>query len=84
MGVRVNPSRIRFEMARRGLSGNELARLAHVSPATVSMAVNGREVAAGTLAKLAIGLSRADPVPGLGELLDVPAGLVAAGDQVVL
>lgn len=49
MGARLNLKRLRFEMARRGLIGNELARRAHLSPGTVSQAINGPSVASRTL-----------------------------------
>lgn len=69
MGARLNPKQLRFEMARRGLSGNELARRAHLSPGTVSQAINGRSVAPRTLDKLAVALLSTEVIAGLDELL---------------
>ncbi len=77
MGARLRPDRLRFEMARRGLSGSDLARRARLSPGTVSQAINGRPVAAGTLAKIASALIKAEPMPGLDEMLDVSDGVGA-------
>lgn len=70
MGARLNPKQVRYEMARRGLSGNELARRAHLSPGTVSQAVNGRPVAPRTPDKIAIALLSTKVIAGLDELLE--------------
>jgi hypothetical protein len=67
----------------RSLSGNELARLAHVSPGTVSQAINGRPVATGTLAKLIRALSNVDVIPGLGDMLASPSSKNVPQDQLV-
>jgi transcriptional regulator with XRE-family HTH domain len=69
MGARLNSKQLQFEMARRGLTGSELARRAHLSPGTVSQAVNGRRVAPRTMSKLTIALLAVDPIRGLDELL---------------
>lgn len=70
MSARLNSRQLRFEMARRGLTGSELARRAHLSPGTVSQAVNGRPVAPRTMSKLTIALLAVDPISGLCELLE--------------
>lgn len=70
MSARLNSKQLRFEMARRGLTGSELARRAHLSPGTVSQAVNGRRVAPRTMSKLTIALLDIKPISGLDELLD--------------
>ena len=68
-GVRLNVDRLRREMAYRGLSGADLARLAGVSATTVSAAMLGRPVAPGTLRRIAIALSRVPLLPGGEHLL---------------
>ncbi len=51
--VRVNTARLRHEMARRGLHGADLERLAKISDATVSQALRGRCLRAHTVRKMA-------------------------------
>src|SRR5207302_318507 len=68
-GVRLNPARLRLEIARRGLTGADLARLAGVSATTVSAATQGRPVSPVTLRKLAVALTRVPVLPGSEDLL---------------
>ena len=72
-GLQLAPHRLHIEMARRGLRGSDLARIAKVSPATVSHAMNGRRIATSTLHKLAIALSQVPAVAAVDDLLDPPA-----------
>src|SRR6266566_6013317 len=67
--VRLNTARLRREMARRGLSGADLATLAGLSPTTISTAKHGRPVSPRTLRKIAFALSRAPALPGGEDLL---------------
>lgn len=69
-GIRIGPDRLRREMACRGLYCADLARLADLSPATVSAAMQGRPVSPRTLRRVAVALSRVPVVPGSSELLD--------------
>jgi transcriptional regulator with XRE-family HTH domain len=68
--VRLSVSRLRREMACRGLNGSELASLAEISTATMSAAMQGRSVSVRTLRKIAGALARIPPVPGTVELLE--------------
>lgn len=69
-GIRIDPDRLRREMACRGLYCADLARMAGLSPTTVSAAVQGRPVSPRTLRQIAAALSRVPVVPGSSELLD--------------
>ena len=69
-GVRLNVSRLRREMAYRGLNGAEVAALAGISTATMSAAMQGRSVSPRTLRKIAAALARAPVVPGCSDLLE--------------
>ena len=71
MGVRLNPVRLRRKLAVRGLHSADLARLAELSAATVSTAMQGRSVSARTLRKIAVALVRVEILPGTEELLDL-------------
>lgn len=71
-GLQLAPHRLHIEMARRGLRGSDLARIAKVSPATVSHALNGRPIATSTLHKLAIALSQVPVVAAVDDLLEHP------------
>jgi transcriptional regulator with XRE-family HTH domain len=73
MGVRLNPIRLHREMALRGLHSVDLARLAGLSAATVSSAMQGRPVSPRTLRKIVAALARVSVLPGTEELLDVAA-----------
>ena len=64
-------------MAVRGLRPVDLASKAHLAPATISHALAGRPVSAGTLRAIAIALSETAPVPGADGLV---VGLRTGGD----
>ncbi len=51
----------------RGLTIHKLAELAHVSPATASAALHGRELYIGTAQRIARAVTLAPIVPGLEE-----------------
>jgi transcriptional regulator with XRE-family HTH domain len=57
MGVAIDSDRLRWEMARRGLDGQQLAALAKVTPATVSHALNRRRVGLNTARAIARALA---------------------------
>jgi len=65
----VHPGRLRWELARRGLSERELAREARISAATVSAAMSGRAIAATSLSLIANALLRIPPVEIIDQLL---------------
>jgi transcriptional regulator with XRE-family HTH domain len=69
MSVRLQPDRLRFEMARRGLSATELARVAKLSHPTVSAALAGRPISATSLQLIAAALARLPVVHMIDALL---------------
>jgi transcriptional regulator with XRE-family HTH domain len=69
----VDPERLRHELAIRGLDAIDLARTAHLSPATVSAALAGRPISASSLRLMAAAL-QATPVD---EFIDRLLGPVA-------
>ncbi len=71
MGVRLNPVRLRHELAVRGLQSVDIARLTGLSAATVSAAMQGRSISPRTLRKIAFTLAREPILPGGEELLDL-------------
>jgi transcriptional regulator with XRE-family HTH domain len=52
VSVRVNAAELRRQLNRRGLTAAELAAASHVSPATVSHAMNDRSISPGSLRKI--------------------------------
>ena len=71
MGVRLNPLRLHRELAIRGPHSGDPARLAGLSAATMSAAMQGRSVSAHTLRKIAVALSEIPILPGGEQLLDL-------------
>ena len=53
MSVPVDPERLRYELAIRGMAAIDLARQARLSPATVSAALAGKPIAEASLALIA-------------------------------
>ena len=53
MSVKVDPERLGYELAVRGLSATDLSRRARLSPATVSAALSGRPISATSLRLIA-------------------------------
>ena len=74
MGVRISPTRIDRELARRGWSATDLARASGCSPSTISGARRGRQVTNDTLRKIADALRSAPVVPGVDMLLEPEDG----------
>lgn len=73
MSVPVDPVRLRYEMAIRGLSASDLAREARVSAATISAALAGRSIAETSL-RLIAGVLLAVPVDDvIRQLLAAPS-----------
>jgi transcriptional regulator with XRE-family HTH domain len=68
--TRIDAERLRFELARRGWDGCDLATAAGLSAATVSAAVQGRSISTLTLRKMVLALSRAPLLPGVDELVN--------------
>jgi transcriptional regulator with XRE-family HTH domain len=69
VGIALNADRLRLELARRGWSHSDLARAAHVSPATVSAAAAGRRLSPATLRCIVTALSAAPPLAEIDNLL---------------
>ena len=69
MGVVVNAEYLHVEMARRGWSHTDLARVARISCATVSGAMNGRPVSPTTVRLILVALQSAPVLDGVDSLL---------------
>jgi DNA-binding Xre family transcriptional regulator len=69
MSIRLNPSRLDRELARRGWNASDLAEAAGCSAATISAARRGRPITSGTLSKIAGALQNAPVIPGIDEIL---------------
>jgi transcriptional regulator with XRE-family HTH domain len=69
MTARINADRLRREIVARGRDMQNFARLAGISAATLSHAVNGRPVVAGTLRRITSALLRAPRLEGADLLL---------------
>ena len=67
--ARINQLRLRREMASRGWNACDLARLADLSPATLSAVLKGTPVSPRTVRKIAIAIARAPAIPEAAELL---------------
>ena len=67
--TRVHAERLRFELARRGWDGCDLATAAGLSAATVSAAIQGRHVSIATVRKMVVALSRTPVLPGIEQLV---------------
>jgi transcriptional regulator with XRE-family HTH domain len=67
--ARINADRLRHEIAARGLDLQSFARLAGISAATLSHAVNGRPVAASTLRSIVSAMLRSPRLEGADLLL---------------
>lgn len=70
--VRIDSERLRFELARRGLSQQQLALDAGVTPETLSRALGGRGVRLDTLAKVAAALLEQPVLQGVEILIQEP------------
>lgn len=69
MRVGLDAGGLRHELARRGMTGAELAAIAGLSEATVSHAMTGRPVSYVTLRKLARGLTVTPALPGIDAII---------------
>jgi transcriptional regulator with XRE-family HTH domain len=68
--ARVNQLRLRREMASRGWNACDLARLAGLSGATLTAALQGRRVSLRTLQKIAVVIARTPVIPEAIMLLE--------------
>jgi transcriptional regulator with XRE-family HTH domain len=67
---RLNPTRLRAEIVKRGIDGQTFASHAGISAATLSHVVNGRSANPRTLAAIVRTLAHIPVVDGLGDLLE--------------
>ena len=67
--ARINQLRLRREMAARGWNACGLARLARLSAATLTAALQGRPVSLRTVQKIAVAIARTPAIPEAVELL---------------
>lgn len=81
MGVRIKPTRLDRELARRGWNATDLAKASGCSPSTVSGARRGRTVTNETLCKIAAALQNAPVVPGVDSLLGPDDGPIIDESQ---
>lgn len=72
MNEKLSPGQLRYQMARRGLDGAQLARLAGVSAMTISRAATGHRVSTTTLTRIAVALTRTPELRGAELLLEAP------------
>lgn len=70
--ARINQLRLRREMTSRGWNACDLARLAGLSPATLTAAMKGTPVSPRTVRKLAIAIARTPAIPQALDLLEEP------------
>jgi transcriptional regulator with XRE-family HTH domain len=70
MTTRINVTNLDRELAIRGLNGRELSRLAGISAMTLSNARQGHRVRESTVRRLAVALTRVEPIPGAAALVD--------------
>jgi transcriptional regulator with XRE-family HTH domain len=69
MRVSLDVDALRREMARRGLTGAELAAIAGVAPATISHALNAHRLDHDTIRKLGRALTVTPVVPGIDSII---------------
>jgi transcriptional regulator with XRE-family HTH domain len=70
-GTALKQQRLRLEMTKRGLPAVDLARLAGLSPATMTAALHGRAVSTTTLLRIAVALTETKVVPGVEDLINL-------------
>ena len=70
MAVRINGSRLKVEIAARGLTQGEFAKRAGVSANTVTNAVQGKAVQQWVLARMVASLQSMPAVEGIKGLID--------------
>lgn len=80
MSIPIDPDRLRYELAIRGLSAINLAKRARLSPATVSAALAGKPIAESSVVLIAEVLE-ATPASDFLRRLVAPVVREASGDQ---
>jgi transcriptional regulator with XRE-family HTH domain len=74
MSVGIDAERLKYEMARRGLSASELARAARLSPQTVGAALAGREISSSSLRLIGSALGDSPIIAVIDALLRPKGG----------
>jgi DNA-binding Xre family transcriptional regulator len=72
-GVRLDRTRLDYELARRGISAHELSSLIGIHEVVLSRARNGHAIREATFRKIASGLLAIPLLDGAVELLAAPA-----------
>ncbi|MGH7686363.1 MAG: helix-turn-helix domain-containing protein [Candidatus Dormibacteria bacterium] len=75
--IRLDPSRVTFELSRRGITSTQLAQLAGISESTMSTARNGHPVREGTVRRIARALMQVPILEGADAILAAPASASA-------
>lgn len=73
-GVKLDRERLDFELGRRALSARQLAELAGINEATLSLARSGRPITAKNLQRLADALASVAIVSGAEAIVARPVG----------
>jgi transcriptional regulator with XRE-family HTH domain len=63
---------LRWQLTLRGMTASDLARLAKVSPPTVSQALRGRPLSPHSVRAIVCALAGVDPLPGSAALVAAP------------
>jgi transcriptional regulator with XRE-family HTH domain len=79
VGVRIDPTKLDFELARRGLTSRRLAEVAGVHEVTISRARHGGALSERNLQKLAKALLEIPLMLGADLLIAEPEKKIAAG-----
>ena len=79
VGVRIDPSKLDFELARRGITSRRLAEEAGVHEVTISRARHGGALSERNLRKLAKALLEIPLMAGVDLLIAEPEKRIAAG-----
>jgi len=82
MSFAVDPARLAYQMAVRGLSASDLARKARVSPATLSAARAGKRVREDSWRQVARALNETPVDPDIERLLPPPDALATTALKV--
>lgn len=72
-GIRLDRNKLDFELARRGISAQDLSLSIGVHAVVLSRARNGHAIREATFRKIVNGLLGIPPLDGAVELLDEPA-----------
>ncbi len=72
MTVIIDTEALRHELARRGLTAADFARISRVSPATLSHAFGGRRLAMGTVRSFTKALAAAPVLDSADAILPAP------------